>query len=76
MAYQSQVPNVEHGVIKPQKQIAAAHGVLERELVLPNFFSRQSIDSSRARRVRPLPSATPVFCRGVSTSSVTTVPTR
>ena len=44
MAYQSQVPNVEHGVIKPQKQIAAAHGVLERELVLPNFFSRQSID--------------------------------
>ena len=44
MAYQSQVPNVEHGVIKPQKQIAAAQGVLERELVLPNFFSSQSID--------------------------------
>ena len=44
MAYQSQVPNVEHGVVKPQKQIAAAHGILQRDMVLPNFFSRQSID--------------------------------
>lgn len=43
MAYQSQVPNVEHGVIKPAKQIAAAHGILERELVLPNFFHKESI---------------------------------
>lgn len=43
MAYQSQTPIVEHGVIKPNKQIAAAHGVLEKQLVLPNFFNRQSI---------------------------------
>lgn len=43
MPYQSQVPYVEHGVIKPTKQIAAAHGVLEREMILPNFFNKQSI---------------------------------
>lgn len=43
MAYQSQVPNVEHGVVKPQKHVAAAHGILERETVLPNFFNKESI---------------------------------
>lgn len=43
MAYQSQTPNKEHVVIKPQKQIAAAHGVLEREMVLPSFFHKESI---------------------------------
>lgn len=43
MAYQSQIPYVEHGVIKPTKQIAAAHGIMDREMVLPNFFSKKNI---------------------------------
>ena len=43
MPSQSQVPVVEHGVILPKKHIAAAHGVLEQKLVVPNFFQKKSM---------------------------------
>lgn len=44
MPYASQVPNVEHAVIKPQKFVNTAIGVLNQELTTPLLFARESID--------------------------------
>lgn len=38
---------VEHGVVKPQKIVDTAVGMLEQELLVPNLFQKESIDAFR-----------------------------
>jgi hypothetical protein len=38
------VPTNEHLVVKPEKLVAAAVGMLEQELVIPNLFTRTGVD--------------------------------
>ncbi|MFJ8583550.1 hypothetical protein ACIRD2_02680 [Streptomyces sp. NPDC093595] len=39
------MPTVQHQVVKPQKLVNAAVGMLEQELVIPNLFQKQGVDA-------------------------------
>ncbi|MFC9736677.1 hypothetical protein ACFVKC_02010 [Streptomyces noursei] len=38
------MPTVQHQVVKPQKLVNTAVGMLEQELIIPNLFQKHSID--------------------------------
>lgn len=48
MAYQSQVPNIEHKVV-PQRMANTGIGVLAQELTTPLLFARESVDQFKGR---------------------------
>lgn len=54
MAYQSQVPNVEHVVVDAQKFVDTGIGVLSQELTTPLLFARESIDKFKGRKGQTL----------------------
>lgn len=49
MAYQSQIPNIEHVVVDAPKMAATGLGVLQQELTTPLLFNRQTIDKFKGR---------------------------
>lgn len=38
------MPTVQHQVVKPQKLVNTAVGMLEQELIIPNLFTKQGVD--------------------------------
>ncbi|NUV86598.1 hypothetical protein G6W61_10300 [Streptomyces sp. KAI-26] len=38
------MPTAQHQVVKPQKLVNAAVGMLEQELIIPNLFQKQGVD--------------------------------
>ncbi|MFJ9109929.1 hypothetical protein [Streptomyces sp. NPDC102283] len=38
------IPTAQHEVVKPQKLVNAAVGMLEQELLIPNLFQKQGVD--------------------------------
>lgn len=38
------MPTIQHQVVKPQKLVNTAVGMLEQELIIPNLFTKQGVD--------------------------------
>ncbi|MCX2949932.1 hypothetical protein [Lentzea sp. NEAU-D7] len=44
------MPTPQHQVVKPEKLVATAIGMLEQELVVPNLFKKESVDAFKGAK--------------------------